>query len=174
MATSKERFPIFERERFYKAFPHLTKHNHKPTSNATPEIFRPKKPYYVYNCFAFVVDDRRRFWWPDDEDSYWPRKNAPNTVEEIMSVLRDHGYEECEDEAHENGVQKVAIFVTDGVPVHVAIQPSSRDGIWKSKMANNIDMEHELHVIETLDGDDPEFEGFGKAVRFMRLAKKQA
>ncbi len=171
MASSK--YPVVEPEQFYKSFPHLNKDNHKPTSNATPEPGRVSKPYYIYNCFAFVVGDRKKFWWPDYPYSYWPKDHAPETVEELMRVLHEHfGYEECADGKFEKGVQKIAIFVNGGVPVHVAIQPSSRNGVWQSKMSYNIDMEHELKAIETWPGDDPQFQGFGIASKFMKLARR--
>ena len=102
-------------------------------------------------------------------------RDQPETVEEIARVLKEkYGYEDCEDECHEEGVQKVAIFEKDGKPTHIAIKPSTSKYIWKSKMGLNVDMEHELHVIETLDGDDSNAHGYGKAVRFSRLKKKGA
>ncbi len=168
MASSK--FPVSEPKQFYNQFPHLNGKNHRPTSNATPDLrFGPvRKPYYIYNCFAFVVGDRKRFWWPDDPHSYWPRQNSTDTVDELVAVLRDFGYEEC-DGSLEKGVQKIAIFAKNGVPQHISIQPSSRGGKWLSKMGFNIDMEHDLRAIETWNGDDPEKHGYGKIVKFMRL-----
>ena len=58
----------------------LNAKNHKPTSKATPEPPVPDE-YFIYNCFAFVVGDETRFWWPGDEYSYWPHPDAPETVE---------------------------------------------------------------------------------------------
>jgi len=169
------RYPVYEPEKFYKSFPHLDESNHTPTSKATPErsLRAVAKPYYIYNCFAFAVGDKKKFWWPDYPYSYWPRSKAAETVEELMSVLSEHfGYEECPDGAFERGVQKVAIFVNGGVPVHIAVQPSFRNGKWMSKMAYNIDMEHDLHAIETKPEDDPSTQGFGTVVKFMKLKKR--
>ena len=72
----------------------------------------------------------------------------------------------------DQSVQKVAIFANSGVPVHIAIQPSNRRGVWQSKMGYNIDMEHDLHAIETWDGDDPKSQGYGKVVKFMKLVRR--
>jgi hypothetical protein len=162
-----------EPEKFHKSFPHLTDENYKPTSKATPEP-PVAGTYFIYNCFAFVVNDETKFWWPgDDEYSYWPHLNAPDTVQELMSVLEeDFNYEECADGSYEKGVQKIAIFVNGGDPVHIAIQPPHRSGIWKSKMQCNIDMEHDsLGILETWPEDDPSTQGYGKAMKFMRLRK---
>ena len=79
---------------------------------------------------------------------------------------------QCADGSYEKGVQKVAIFVNGGEPVHIAIQPPYRNGIWKSKTQYNIDMEHKsLEILETWPEDDPERQGYGKAVTFMRLRR---
>jgi len=176
VASSKH--PVRDPDKFYHSFPHLNDANHNPTSDATPEIDRPQKPYYIYNCFAFIVGDKKKFWWPDGHYSYWPRQGAPNTAAELMAVLsEDYGYEECEEGEHghfEKGVQKVAIFVKDGVPVHVAIQPTSRNGEWCSKMGYNIDMEHDLRAIETHPEDDPDKQGYGVVTKFMKLVKRRA
>ena len=88
-------------------------------------------------------------------------------MEELVRVLTSFGYQECASQKFEKGVQKVAIFARDGIPVHVAIQPSNRSGIWKSKMGYNIDMEHELRAIETHADDDPQKQGYGKLAKIM-------
>jgi hypothetical protein len=178
VALSKSRYPVHQPEKFYRQFPQLDDTNHTPTSQATPQPDPVTKPYYIYNCFAFIVGDKKKFWWPDGPYSYWPRKNAPDTVEALMTVLaEDYGYEKCsdgEDGRFEKGVQKVAIFVKGGVPVHVAFQPFARDGIWLSKMGYNIDMEHRLRVIETRPDDDPNTQGYGIAKHFMRLERRRS
>jgi hypothetical protein len=171
VAASKPKFPINEPDAFYKAFPHLTEANHKPTSHATPHPTRVDKPFVMYNCFAFAVNDRTKFWWPGG-DGYWPHDPSDDTVEELVAVLKQHGYEPCPDGTHVPGVQKVAIFAKGGDPVHVAVQPSSRNGIWKSKMGYNIDMEHDLHAVETWDEDDTMSQGYGRAVVYLQLTKR--
>ena len=170
MAASKPQFPVHEPDTFYQSFPHLDEANHKPTSDATPHPWTVTKPFVVYNCFAFAVGDRTKFWWPGG-DGYWPREDSQDTVEELVAVLQEHGYTPCEDGRHVPGVQKVAIFVKGGVPVHVAVQPSTRNGIWKSKMGYNIDMEHDLHAVETWDGDDPMAHGYGRVATFLQLRR---
>jgi len=173
VASSKEASPILDPEKIYESFPHLTENNHKPTSNATPEP-PVSNAYCIYNCFAFVIGDETKFWWPNDEYSYWPHSNAPDSVQELVSVLEEHNYEECNDGSYEKGVQKIAIFENRGDAVHVAIQPPYRNGIWKSRMQYNIDIEHDdLGSLETWPEDDPSRQGYGRAVKFMRLRKSR-
>lgn len=65
VATSKNPKPaVIDPQGFYKDFPLLNANNHRPTSLATPYQDNPSKPYKMYNCFAFVVGDRKRWWWP--------------------------------------------------------------------------------------------------------------
>jgi len=170
--VASSRYLVTDPIEFYEEFPHLHGGNHRPTSDATPQPGRVTRPYYIYNCFAFVVGDRRKFWWPGGY-GYWPRENAPETVEELMSVLREQfNYEEC-DGSYEKGVQKVAIFTKNDVPVHIAIQRSSRGGKWLSKMGYNIDMEHDLHAVETQHGDDIGKHGYGTVAKFMRRINRK-
>lgn len=102
---------------------------------------------------------------------YWPRKPSPDTVEELVYVLESmFDYEECADGSHEPGIQKIAIFSQNGVPSHIAFQPRNRNGIWKSKMGWNIDMEHTLDALESRIGH--ESEAYGNVVKFMRKKLK--
>jgi hypothetical protein len=85
-----------------------------------------------------------------------------------MHVLAsEFGYEACLTGDYENGVHKVAIFVSGGLPVHIAFQHGARGGIWMSKMGYEIDMEHSLDAVDS-EGCDPRFEGYGKPEKFMR------
>jgi hypothetical protein len=174
VASFKEKFPISDPEDFYAEFPRLTKDNHTPTSRATPWPDEPEKPFYVYNCLAFAVGDKKRFWWPGNPGSYWPRSNGEQTVDEIASVLREYfGYKKCDDGAFEKGVRKLAIFENyKGEPSHVAVQPANRNGKWVSKMGYNIDMEHDLHALETRAEDTHGRHGYGKVARYLKVASK--
>ncbi|MHB1767738.1 MAG: DUF7689 domain-containing protein [Phycisphaerae bacterium] len=174
MATSNQKFPIHEPQFFFKAFPHLKEDNHRVTSKATPPQSYPPTTEYKYNCFSFVIDDRKRIWWPGGIGcGYWPRQPSSETIAEIMEVLQnDFGYKPCDNGDFEKNTSKIAIFAKGDVPVHVAIQPSSGSGKWMSKMGYNVDMEHELRAIETQDGDDHETQGYGTVVRFMKLVKR--
>jgi len=158
-AASNEQFAIQDRVQFYADFPKLNERNHKPTSAATP-CDNQSFPFGAYNCFAFVVGDTGKAWWPDGM-SFWPNDNGDDTVEELMRVLSiDYSYEECEDDTFEPGAEKVAIFVAKGRPSHIALQPTDAQGLWRSKIGFNIDMEHELRAIESGI--------YGKAEVFMR------
>lgn len=113
--SKQSRFPILEPERFYAEFPKLTDENHEPTSPATPAQLYPTRPYQFYNCFAYVVGDKKQFWWPAGY-GYWPRQPSEETVEELMYVLETmFDYEECDNGTCEPGVKKVAIFERGGL-----------------------------------------------------------
>jgi hypothetical protein len=176
MTSFKQKFPVNDPAEFYHRFPHLNAHNHTPTSKATPEpnlnFSRRFANHSMYNCFAFAIGDKSRFWWPDDPRSYWPQDKAPATVDEISRVLREYfGYGDCLTGEFEDGVEKIAIFSKNGVATHVALQPSSRNGIWKSKMGSNINMQHDLRAVETRTGDDPNEQGYGLVSKFMQIKK---
>jgi hypothetical protein len=156
-------YAVLEPQQFYRDFPALTVANHSLTSAATPAQDNPSKPFYIYNCFAFVVGDKKKWWWPAGV-GYWPPEGhaGVETVDELAHVLRvKFGYADCPTGDFERGRKKVAIFALNDVVTHVAVQPSNRRGIWKSKMGSNVDMEHDLHAIEG--------PCYGRVVRFMRL-----
>jgi hypothetical protein len=156
MATARwNDFKIRNREAFFRDFPNLDSRNHKPTSPATPIESNPKRPRHIHNCFALVVGDETKWWWPGGH-GYWPRQPSQDTVYELTRVLiSDRGFKECmpgqSNGTLEPGIRKVAIFADDNnVPQHVCYQPdhtSSQRRTWKSKMGFNIDMEHTLHAI---------------------------
>lgn len=162
MATARPvKIQILNPDKFYKDFPSLRGRHHKPTSLATPFQDNPPKPYRFYNCFAFAVGDRRRWWWPID--GYWPQDYSPGeeSIQHFADVLSGvFGYSECDNGDFEQGMQKVAIFALNETPTHVALQPSSGGGKWKSKIGENVDMEHDLYAIEG--------PCYGKVVKFMK------
>jgi hypothetical protein len=102
-----------------------------------------------YNCIAFAAGDLRRAWWPHPKPyGYWPH-DAPRvpTLAAFEAAYRTLGYERCESEALEDGLEKVAIFVDAGqVPTHAARQLP--DGIWTSKLGQAEDIRHPLRQIE--------------------------
>jgi hypothetical protein len=47
---------------------------------------------------------------------------------------------------YQAGVERVAIYVRNGIPKHMARQIDAKT--WTSKMGRNIDLEHTLHALE--------------------------
>lgn len=98
----------------------------------------------AYNCIAWAGGDSQRFWWPDaDGKAYWP-SSVPRepTVDAFLEAFRGIGYEQCDDGAPEDGVEKIAIYSTRaGEPTHAARQLES--GKWTSKLGLAEDIEHE-------------------------------
>jgi hypothetical protein len=120
------------------AFPLLNDWNHRETSNATSR----------YNCIAWAAGDTGRWWEPDaDGQYYWP-PTAPReyTVSAFIAAYESIGYERCDDNGHEKGFEKVAIYANEGRPTHAARQLAN--GAWTSKLGEHIDIEHELGGIE--------------------------
>lgn len=113
--------------------------NWRHTSDATDQ----------YNCIAFAADDNTRRWWPVD-GRYWP-PGFPRvaTLENFVATFSKWlGYKPCTSEECEPGKEKIAIFVdAAGIPTHAAKQLEG-DGWWKSKLGDNVDIEHELRAVE--------------------------
>jgi hypothetical protein len=100
-----------------------------------------------YNCLAWAAEDDAR-WWSADEFPlyYWPN-GVPreNTVEGWAAALASVGYEQCDDDTHQPGYTRVAIYGRGGAASHVARQlPTGR---WTSKMGKNVDIEHDLEAL---------------------------
>lgn len=105
-------------------------------------------PSVDYNCIAWAAEDSGRWWEPDPLLIYdWP-PNVPrdDTIAAYVDAFRALGYELCESPAHEPGVQKVALFVKDGLPTHAARQTD--EGRWTSKCGQLDDIVHELTALE--------------------------
>jgi len=142
---------IVDPEQFYKDFPKLTKSNHRPASPATDR----------YNCIAYVVGDTNNWISPKDYSDakqgarpvIWPLPYDPNPVRrvslgEVLKALAIYRFSKCESGDIENGVQKIALFVDGEEVTHAALQLRDRNGRWKSKMGDNVDIEHELLAVE--------------------------
>jgi hypothetical protein len=103
----------------------------------------------VYNCVAWAVGVKDKWWWPGDPDrTYWPsdvpRERSVAAFRQLFGTL---GFEECADDALEPGFEKVALFVNPlGKPTHAARQLSI--GRWTSKLGESEDIEHGLRDLE--------------------------
>ncbi len=81
-----------------------------------------------YNCIAFASGDTDRWWWPGNyPGTFWPEGvSHRETIDAFVSAFESLGYETCLHGRPEPGVEKVALFVKDGVPEHAARQDMKR------------------------------------------------
>ena len=115
-----------------------------------------------YNCIAWAAG-RSDQWWEPSPGYYWPDGSpAIDTVEALMQVFRDLGYEVCANGHAESGFQKIAIFAEDEIYTHAARQLD--DGKWTSKIGAWEDIEHSS--CEGLEGNE-----YGKVRHFMKRPK---
>lgn len=93
-----------------------------------------------YNCIAYAAGVTDEWWepivgvWPDG----LPLDCSAGT---FVSLFERCGYCECNDAAHEEGYEKIAIFVLGRDVEHAARQMPN--GKWTSKMGPDEDIEHE-------------------------------
>ena len=134
-------------------FPNLASCEYKLTSPDTID----------YNCVAWAAEDDQTWWWPDAQNTeYWP-PDVPReeTIEAFIQAFQTIGYQVCQDDALEEGFQKIAIYTdSNKIPKHVARQLPS--GKWTSKLGSNEDIEHEN--LQGLGGQP----GYGKVTCLMK------
>jgi len=119
--------------------PNLAAHFYVVTSDVDPD----------YNCIAWAAGDTRRHWWPTrssrEGPAYWPEgARREETLEAFIEAFATLGFVRRESETAdlEQGVEKVAIYVSpaSSKPTHTARQlPTGR---WSSKLNVGIDIEH--------------------------------
>jgi hypothetical protein len=132
------------------AFPLLSTTNHRITSPPTRD----------YNCIAWAAGDVSAWWWPDDQDiAYWPDGVArEETIAAFVDAFRHLGFEICDDNNLEQGIEKIIIYAIKEQPTHAAKQlPNGR---WSSKLGAEEDITHDL---DALDGP-----AYGRPVKTMR------
>jgi hypothetical protein len=113
-------------------FPGLQPGNHNVTSEDTDSS----------NCIAWAADDDKNWWWPTPP-SYWPAgANREVTLHAFIEAFSILGYSVCENGVFEEGFEKVAIYMKNNKPSHMAKQISKTR--WKSKMGDDADIEHTL------------------------------
>jgi hypothetical protein len=115
-----------------------------------------------YNCIAWAAGDDTRWRWPslDEGPAYWPAE-APRavTTEAFAAAYRTLGYVACDDEEHELGFEKIAIFAQpSGEPTHAARQLDATG--WTSKVGVLQDIRHPLRALEGSD--------YGQVALFMK------
>ena len=125
-----------------------TGYDQYPISAKTPP--KPKG----YNCIAYAAGHTDKWWWPDPKNYayYWPPhlpREFPNTEtkENFIRAFEWKGYKQCSNGKHENGIEKVAIFLKNNRPTHAARQLES--SLWTSKCGEMQDIQHEnLSAVE--------------------------
>ena len=100
-----------------------------------------------YNCIAWALD-RQDTWWSHLPGYHWMGQRGPS-IESLIGLFRELGYEECASEAAEEGYDKVALYSQGGNWTHAARQLSN--GRWTSKLGIYEDIQHT--TIEGLSGD---------------------
>lgn len=128
---------VSEKEEIYASFPKLKDATHKFTSPADP----------TYNCIAWSVNDATRYWWPN-HFTYWP-DGVPldDSLDAFMQMYSKLGYRLTE-LIPKRGVEAVAIYGA-GSRVKHAARLSKDSSLWKSKLGDEVDIEHTLNAIES-------------------------
>lgn len=111
-------------------------------AEAAYRITSPEDP--DYNCVAWGLRDTTRWWSPEpDGTNHWPADvPAWPSLTAVIEVFEREGYERCEDDGYEEGVEKIAIFTyPSNEPTHVARQ--LKGGKWTSKLGVSVDIEHD-------------------------------
>ena len=128
----------------FNNYPNLQSEGYTKTSDCT----------WDYNCIAWAVNKQDRWWWPFGKtpqgvEAYWPRKASKKvTLNAFESMFKLHHYKRTKNnsDAHEKGVEKVAIFVLNGKVTHAARQ--LEDGSWTHKIGARIDLQSTLKSVE--------------------------
>lgn len=115
-----------------------------------------------YNCIAWAAGDDTRLWWPSPEEgsAFWP-PGAPRvlSLDAFAAAYATLGYVACEDEEHEVGFEKIALFAdASGEPTHAARQLGAAG--WTSKVGRLHDIRHPLRALEGAS--------YGRVVRIMK------
>ena len=118
-----------------------------------------------YNCIAWALGHSDRRWDPFPKGTdYWPRGlDSKNTVAVWVKLFQKFRYRRCANGNYQPGYEKVAIYVADDEPQHVARLIG--ENLWTSKLGELHDIEH------TLGGLDDE--RYGKPIVFMRRILKR-
>lgn len=113
-----------------------------------------------YNCIAWAANNSSE-WWSNLPGYKWPGRRT-SLIEGLVTVFTSLGYEICKSSDFEDGFEKVAIYVRNGMWRHAARQLPS--GKWTSKLGPDEDIEHDTP--ECLCG-----KSYGKIHCIMRKAK---
>jgi hypothetical protein len=146
-----------------REFPRLAADGWKKTSEAT----------FDYNCFAFALHDQDDWYSPLPICGYyWPANKLPrNTALPTMIELYRYegGFEPCENGEHQEGFEKIALFVNQaGNVTHAARQVDSKT--WTSKLGSLADIEHVL--LGSLEDAGIGSDDYGRVAQFLKRPAK--
>jgi hypothetical protein len=145
------------RQQLERLFPKLIESNYSITS--------PKS--IDYNCIAWAAGSDSVWWWPDQMGyAFWPT-GVPiaETLNAFIAAFESLGYEVCNSDQYEEGVEKVAIFVdSNQKPTHATKQLAS--GIWSSKLGQLEDIQH---FLDGVSGPTP---AYGSVAVILRRPKR--
>lgn len=125
-----------------------------------------------YNCVAFIAEDRRRWWEPEERGGwYWP-PGLPRDdfgLDNYIRCFESLGFRRCDDASLEDDLEKIAIYAdADGDFSHVARQ--LHDGWWSSKLGFYEDISHPS--ADVLFGGRPQ--SYGENMIFMARRRQSA
>ena len=132
--------------------------------NGAGQVEDASDPDDTYNCIAWSVNDKARWWWPFDVASpyiYWP-PDVPReeTIEAFVKLYEWLLFTKCDRADREEGYDKIALYAANDVPTHAA-RWWQEDRGWTSKLGEEQDVVH--HSLASLEGSV-----YGTVVHIMR------
>jgi hypothetical protein len=110
-------------------------------------------PELIYNCFAWAAGENHRPWLPIDIAPYhWPLGlPKKHTLKNFIRAYQTLGYRRCCHSRLVSGIEKIAIYVDDGIPTHGARQ--LENGMWTSKCGEEWeDIKHT--TLQAIEGEE--------------------
>ena len=102
-----------------------------------------------YNCVAYAAGDTGQPWSDEPED-YWPPQVARNpSIAGLENLFRWLGFKKCNGPKLEASYQKVALYASQGLWTHAALQMPN--GRWRSKLGIGVLIEHRTPLSVTGD-----------------------
>jgi hypothetical protein len=105
----------------------------------------------TYNCISLAAGVTTIKWWPVFRlDTYWPPKIASaDNLDCFIKAFGTLGYEECDDGSSVGGMEKIALYTTNGSGnsrvLHAARQIKA--DLWASKLGGDHDIHHTQHAV---------------------------
>ncbi|MBN7814210.1 DUF7689 domain-containing protein [Algoriphagus pacificus] len=134
--------------------------SHPAFPNSGREPFLITSPQTIsYNCIAWAFGDDSKWYWPDSTNIYYWPEEVPRevTIDAFKALFATKGFQECDNDVLEMGVEKIVIYTKEGIVTHAAKQ--LQNGLWSSKLGQQNDVSHTINSME--DG------GYGNATVFM-------
>lgn len=123
-----------------------------------------------YNCVAWAAGSNDGFWDPKEDaieglPFYWPGDLLKNdySLDNYRMAFERHEFQCCDNDRYEEGFEKIALFLMDGLFSHAARQIGPE--LWTSKLGGNVDIQHYLYDLE---GDQ-----YGKVALFMKRPREK-